>query len=180
MHDKTDTKLITKDDTNSIETAKQKQMIFDLKKKTQKDLKNYEKNPELGIDEETMMAFVANRKWKLNPIGHTKIIRDKIKTDYQELIEIITSQLTHVEVISNIDKIDELTKQILQNGLDPTFNYDVEANDIDIGPFALRLLAQEIGHFLVVRGGKVGARHLQTLQAISLAKRLLDFDTSTG
>jgi len=142
--------------------------------KMNQEIKEYAENPSIGIDEETIMAFIADRKWKLNPIGHTKTIRDKIKALYLEIITILKTEKTQVDVISNLDKIDKIAKQILELGLDKTFNYDKEADEPDVGPIALKLLAQEVGHFLVVRGGRVASKHLQTLRTIDQLNHLLD------
>lgn len=127
------------------------------------EIKELVKNPALGINNETMMAFIGNRTWKLNEQGHIKSIRNEIKTHYLELIKIITNQKTQIEALENIDKIDELSKLILVLGLDSTFDYDAAAEDTDIGPGQLRYLAQEIGHFLVVQGGRGASKHLQLL-----------------
>lgn len=152
---------------NESDNNKNKKKILQTAEKISKEIEEYAKDPSLGISDETMMAFIGDRKWKLNPLGHTKSIRDIIKKDYLEIIQIITNQQTQIDVISNIDKIDNLTKKILEMGLDDTFNYDKSAEDIDIGPAQLRLLAQEIGNFLVVQGGKGASRHLQTLQKLN-------------
>lgn len=148
--------------------------------KLNEEIKQYAEHPSIGIDEETIMAFIADRKWKLNPVGHTKTIRDQIKTLYLEIVAILKSEKTQLDVISNLDKIDKITKQILELGLDKTFDYDKEADEPDVGPVALKLLAQEVGHFLVVRGGRVASKHLQTLQSIDQLNRLLGSNTMKG
>ena len=140
--------------------------------KTLSELKVMAKNLPLGVDDETMMAFVGIRKWKLNPSGHIKSIRDEIKKNYSELITIISNQKTQLEGLNNIDKIDELSKKILTSGLDEKFNYDKCAEDIDIGPAQLRYLAQEVAHFFVVQGGKGATRQLQMLLKLEQMKLL--------
>lgn len=153
---------------------KETDLIFNLNQK----ILDYTKKPDIGIDEETIMAFIANRKWKLNPIGHTKTIRDQIKKLHLDIITILKTEKTQLDVIGNLDAIDVLVKQILELGLDETFDYDKEADEPDVGPIALKLLAQEVGHFLVVRGGRVALKHLQTLRSVDQLNQLLESNTT--
>lgn len=168
---------IKSDVDNTIDSAQITQRAITSITQLNQEIKEYAANPGIGINEETTMAFIADRKWKLNPNGHTKKIRTEIKNLYLEIVTVIKSQKTQIDVISNMDKLDELAKQILTLGLDNTFDYDAEADNVNIGPVALKLLAQEVGHFLVVRGGRVASKHLQTLRTVDQLNLLLNSDT---
>lgn len=178
MPDKPKKKTIKKieSETDKILARKDLPKLTDDQKKSIDDITNelneYAKNPDLGINEETMMAFVKNNKWKLAENCTTKSIRDKIKTNYMALIKTIQSQKNQMEIMANMEKIDELTKNILTDALDTTFNYDKAADTPDIGPLTLQYLAQETGHFLVVEGGKVASKHSQMLLKSSLLRLL--------
>lgn len=154
--------------TDTESSPEQTKIQKDLIKKTITQIKEYQENPGLGIDNETFMAFIgtgdAKRVWKINPQGHIKSNRDKIKKDFLELVELITNTKTQIEQLKNVDKIDELTNSILTLGLDSTFDYDSSVEDEAVGPTQLRFLAQEIGHFLVVLGGEGGYKHSKMLQ----------------
>ncbi len=155
-------------DTDTKQTPEQIQKQKEFVENVITQIKEYRENPSLGIDPETFMAFIGTDKtkrvWKLNPQGHTKTNRDKIKKANLELIELITNTKTSIQQIKNIDKIDELTNTILTLGLDSSFDYNKSAEDELVGPAQLRFLAQEIGHFLVVLGGKAGYKHSKMLQ----------------
>jgi len=132
------------------------------KQKAIHELKEIVKNVHIGINDETMMAFVGKRTWKLNPNAHTKTIRDKIQKLYLEFIQTIGKQKTQIDVISDVAKLDEISRQILELGLE-NFDYHVEADEVDVGPAQLKYLSQEIGNFLVVQGGKGATQHLRML-----------------
>jgi len=58
------------------------------------------------------------------------------------------------------------TKEILQLCLIDC-NYEKAANDIDAGPGALGILANELRVFLVDLGGRAGQKHLQMLSKLA-------------
>jgi len=138
------------------------------------DVQEYLKDPVLGINEETMMAFIGKRTWKIDDSANSKSIRDIIRNNYLAIVELITNQKTQIEILKNISTLDDHTKIILEAGLDNTFEYDIAAEDRAIGPSQLRYLAQELGHFLVVLGGKGGSKHSQMLQKLSQMNLLTD------
>lgn len=134
---------------------------------------NYSKNPLIGIDAEKLQAYVTNHRWEINPNGHIKSIRDPIKEMLKEFLKIINSQKTQLDVLDSQEKTDKVAKEILTIGL-VNFDYDKEADDPQVGPVNLKYLAQEIGYFLVVQGGKEGYLHSKMLQQLDQLTQLTD------
>jgi predicted site-specific integrase-resolvase len=117
------------------ENAEEKNQIS----KEAKEVENYFKNPEIGIDTDKLTAFVDSGKlsWKINPNGHTKIIRDKIidvqdqyKKDYAAYEKLPEEDQTNKLRYSISEKCN---KAILEIAL-PGFNYDEMVNDTRAGP----------------------------------------------
>jgi len=143
-----------------------------LKELTAK-ITNYSKNPLIGIDADKLQAFITNHRWAINPDGHIKSIRDKIKVQLKEFLEIIANQKTQIDVLDSQEKTDAIAKIILELGL-VDFKYDENAEDPEIGPVNLKFLAQELGYFLVVQGGKDGYTHSKMLQQLDQLTQFTD------
>jgi len=141
--------------------------------KLSSELIEYGKNPDIGVDFENLLGYIHNHKWAIKPNAHIASIRNKIRDLYVELIELPQQTKTSLDVYKIQGQTDELVKQILETGL-VNFDYAKEADDIDLGPVALKLLAQEIAAFLVVRGGKVAATHSKMLQKLAMLEHLKD------
>ena len=128
-----------------------------------KEVVDYAKSPDIGIDSTELHAFIKNHKWVVNPRGHTKTIRNEIRKLMSSFLKINQNLKSQADVYESQADVDDIMKQILEKGL-VDFHYDVEAEDPELGPTPLKLLAQELAHFLVVIGGKVGSKHSEMLQ----------------
>ena len=128
-----------------------------------KELQEYIKNPDIGIDVDKLQAFVKQYRFEINPEGHVKKNRDKIR-EIQKRYEVeMKKALKHGDTMAQSDLYEEISKEILAIGL-VDFNYDKWANHQDVGPTVLGHLCNELAVFLVVQGGKVGFKHWQMQQ----------------
>lgn len=133
--------------------------------KITKELMEYAKNPDVGINWEIPEAFANNHKFKINPHGHEKKNKDKIRVIQKEFDEKIKATIPDMDVLAANDLNEEASKKILEIGLE-NFNYDEWANHIDLGPTVLEQMANEVATFLVVQGGKAGFKHWQMQQKL--------------
>ena len=154
---KKDTKKITKED-----QIKTKEDI-----KITKELMEYAKNPDVGINFEIPEAFANGHKFKINPEGHLKKNKDKIRAIQIEFNEKIKATIGDMDVLAANDLNEEASKQILEISL-VKFNFDEWANHIDVGPTVLEQMANEVATFLVVQGGKAGLKHWQMQQKLAM------------
>lgn len=154
---KKETKKITKED-----QLKTKEDI-----KITKELMDYAKNPDVGINWEIPEAFANNHKFKITKDGHTKINKDKIRAIQKEFDKKIKATIPDMDVLAANDLNEEASRQILKIGLE-NFNFDEWANHIDVGPTVLEQMANEVATFLVVQGGKAGFKHWQMQQKLAM------------
>lgn len=145
----------------------------DAMAKLQNEVNEYNKNPDIGIDYEKLLGYIHNHKWAIKPNAHVSSIRDPIRDYYIELLEQPEKIKTKLDAYKIQAKMDELAKNILVKGF-VNFDYNKEADDVELGPVALRYLAQELASFLVVRGGKVAATHSKMLQKLAMLELLKD------
>lgn len=141
--------------------------------KLSSEIIEYGKNPDIGVDFENLQGYIHNHKWAIKPNAHIASIRNTIRDLYVELIELPNQIKSSLDVYKLQAQTDELVQQILEIGL-VNFDYTKEADHIDLGPVALKLLAQEIAAFLVVRGGRVAATHSKMLQKLAMLEHLKD------
>ena len=148
-----------------------KNKITDTDKKSINELKEYLKNPDIGVEEDTLIAFIGKNPqtritWKIRPDGWTKIIRDQIRLiakNFKVEMKKLENQKED-SVYEQEDLYEKSTKQILELGL-IGFDYEKSANDVKAGPSALGLLANEVRVFLVEHP-QVVSKHLQMLSKL--------------
>ncbi len=75
-----------------IESGKDNQKELTKKKELLKEFQDYQKNPTVSIDYENMLGCIGDHKWKINPSGHIKKIRNQIKEHMTAFLEIINNQ----------------------------------------------------------------------------------------
>lgn len=150
-----------------IEKGKVDQEELTKKKELLKEFKDYQKNPTVSIDYENMLGCIGDHKWKINPSGHIKKIRNQIKEHLTAFLEVIETHKTQLDILKTQDILEDHTIKILDLCL-VDFNYDIEAEDPEVGPIQLKFLAQELSFFLVVEGGKGASKHSQMLQKLAL------------
>lgn len=164
---KKDTKKITKED-----QIKTKEDI-----KITKELMDYAKNPDVGINWEIPEAFANGHKFKINPFGHLKKNKDKIRVIQKKFNEKIQDTVEDFDVLVANDLNEEASRQILAIGLETIdqktkevipFDYESWANHIDVGPTVLEQMANEVATFLVVQGGKAGFKHWEMQQKLAM------------
>lgn len=124
-----------------------------------------EDKPYLGVnfDELEPFAFCGKSKWSINPEAHLKkvtdVIRESIKNYEETLSKVSKGEAYESE---RLEVYENSTKSILEVSL-VNFDYEKEANNPDCGPALLGNLAIEIKDFLLVLGGKEGAKRSQML-----------------
>ena len=114
---------------------------------------NHEKDTAvLGIRADRLQAFIGDKKWKINPLGHTRLVRNQlidITDEYSQRMQELEESGTRRE---REDYYESANRRILDLGL-MDFNYDEMADDPAAGPVALGMLAKELEAFLVEQGG---------------------------
>lgn len=131
------------------------------------ELAQYQKNPDIRIDWETLQAWAFDYNFKINPSGHTKENKDKIRAIQNEYKKQMLKTVKEFDELKQNDIYEEASEKILQIGL-VDFDYETFANNPDIGPTVLGQLATELAHFLVVQGGKAGFKHWQMQQKLAM------------
>ena len=123
---------------------------------------------QIGVNSTTLTAYCSSLTWKVRKDGHTKIIVDQIRqiTDqYERALQVLEASPTSLTSTKE-QAYEKSTKAILELAL-VGFDYEEAANNIDAGPGALGILANEVRSFLVELGGRVGQKHLQTLSKLA-------------
>jgi len=157
----------------SSEKIKQDKLKNEALEKLTTEINEYTKNPDIGVDYDKLHCYIHNHRWHIKSNAHISSIRNSIRDWYIELLELPSQIKTSLDVYKIQPQFDALSKKILETGLSD-FDYDKEADDPELGPVALKLLAQELAAFLVVRGGKVAATHSKMLQKQALLEHLND------
>ena len=123
-----------------------------------KELEEYIKKPDVGIDVDKLQAFVKDHKFAINPEGHIKTNRDKIREIQKRYEKQMGIAIKRGDQLAQSDLYEDISKEILEIGL-VNFDYDKWANHVDIGPTVLGHLSNELSTFLVVQGGRAGYQH---------------------
>ena len=123
-----------------------------------KDLEEYIKDPEIGIDVDKLQAFVKKYRFEINPEGHIKTNKDKIREIQKRYEKKMGIALKNGDQLEQSDLYEAISKEILDIGL-INFDYDKWANHVDLGPTVLGHLSNELATFLVVQGGRAGYQH---------------------
>lgn len=123
-----------------------------------KELQEYSKSPNVGINWEIPEAFAYEHKFKINPEGHLKKNKDKIREIQKQFAIDIKPTMKTLDLLTANDINETASKKILEIGL-VNFDYNTWANHVDVGPTVLEQMANEIATFLVVQGGKAGYQH---------------------
>lgn len=139
-------------------TSKIDKDSLDEKYLATKELQEYSKNPNVGINWEIPEAFAYDHKFKINPEGHLKKNKDKIRAIQKKVYTNVNEAMKTNDLYKSNDILEAGSKELLELGL-VGFNYDEWANHIDLGPTVLEQMANEVGTFLVVQGGKAGYQH---------------------
>ena len=144
-------------------------------KQTVKEVSEYYKNRSFGVKPHMLEAFCGVHKWKINPKGHTRTVRNKL----MGIVDNYTEQLTVRKERNNgstlagssadIKIYEDATRDMLSLALVGFTNeeYDKLADDEDVGPALLGHLAVELKVFLVDNGGKAAAQHSLMQQALA-------------
>lgn len=145
---------------------------------TAKEIQDYFKDPDFGVDTDRLIAFVDKKKitWKIRPDGHTKLVRDKIiaiqdqyKKDFEAYEALSEKEQSNSLRYSIAEKA---TKAILETGL-IGFNYDEMANHEAGGPSVLQMLSNEVSIFLVESGGRAGHQLLLMQRKLGTLNQLI-------
>ena len=120
----------------------------------------------LGVRADRLQAFIGAKKWKINPLGHTRTVRNQIidiTDEYGEKMKELEATGTRRE---REDYYESANRRILQLAL-VDFNYDEMADDPAAGPVVLGMLARELEAFLADQGGAIAVQYSQTLQDLA-------------
>ena len=117
-------------------------------------------DPNLGVNWKTATpyAYIGRKHWNLKPGGLSQTNIEKLILISEEHDKFMQVKHTELETFKMKNKC---AKQILELTLEK-FVWSKAANDNNIGPALLFILAAEVKDFLD-RGGKVGRQRLQTL-----------------
>lgn len=143
-------------------------------KTSEDEIKNQMEDADIKVETDTLIAKIGKLEWKINPLGHTKNVRDsllQIQDDFKKaMTDLIQKDAGEKEKSDLVEKINRQIMELSVIG----FKYDKVANDIQAGPVAIDFLTKELTAFLVVKGGKVGMKHSQMLS------NLIDLAISNG
>ena len=155
----TEPKPVTKDKT-----------VAEIMDGLESEIKTSMLNPKYGIRSDSLTAFAGTKTWKINPTGHTLSVRHQLL----ELMEKSEQRAAELEKsgtrYQGILEYEKTTRKILDIGL-VHFDYDMAADDPQIGPHMLGRLAGELQIFLVENGGREGTQYLQMLQKLDTLNR---------
>ena len=120
----------------------------------------------LGVRPDRLQAYIGSKKWKINPLGHTRTVRNQlidITDEYGPKMRELEESGTRRE---REDYYEGVNKRILDLAL-VHFDYDTMAEDQAAGPVALGMLARELEAFLVDQGGATAVNFSLTLQNLA-------------
>ena len=114
----------------------------------------------MGIDFESMKAYVGNHTWALQPNAHTKssidIISETLRYHKEVLDNYKKGKATEEELLKSTNTV---VKTNLENCL-IDFSYEEAAESEDIGPKVLADLSGMLKDFLMYVGGRPGVKRL--------------------
>ena len=147
------------------------QIIENEQKKIAAELEEYQKNPDIGLNVDRLIAFANGQEFKINPEGHIKKNKDAIRKIQNQYEADMNKAIVANNILKQNDIYEDASRQILEIGL-VDFNYTHWANHISIGPTVLGQLSNEVATFLVVQGGRAGFKHWQMQQRSETLNRL--------
>ena len=122
---------------------------------------NILKGEYMGIDFETMKAYIGNQSWELKPYAHTKKHLEKISASlnlHKKAIDAFkAAEISEDELLKSTNKTAKENLELSLIG----FIYEDAANDSELGPKVLADLSGMLKDFLVYVGGSPGVKRLR-------------------